>query len=54
MISAGKTDSYVPPQAKVMELNARGAIMTLSQNAGNSQNEQLDDNIFGFGDDFWN
>ena len=53
MISARKTDSYVPPKAKVIKLNTRGNFLTISPNTGDYKNEQMNDNTSGFGDDFW-
>ena len=53
MHSASKTYSYVAPKAKVIEFNARGAFLTLSQNTGNYRNEKMDVNPSGFGEDFW-
>ena len=53
MISVSKTDPYVAPEAKVIELNARAAFLVLSPDTGNYRNEQMNDNPSGFGDDFW-
>ena len=53
MISARKTDSYVPPMAKLIKLSTSGTFLTISPNTDSYQNEQMGDNPSGFGEDFW-
>ena len=53
MISANKTDSYVPPKAKLIKLNTRGTFLNISPNTDSYRNEQMDDNTSGFDDNFW-
>ena len=53
MNSADKKLFYLPPEVKIINLNAVSPFLDLSQDASNYQNEQLDSDPSGFGDSFW-
>ena len=43
--------TYFPPEMEVIALNANDCILYVSN--GNQKGEQLDDDVDGWGDDFW-
>ena len=46
---------YNTPELKTVELSSRSSYLNNVSITGSSpQNEQMDDNADGFGDDFWN
>ena len=53
MIPAHQTGPYLPPEVKVIKLNAQGVFLALSQDTGNYRNEQFGSDPSGFGDSFW-
>ena len=48
-----KSGLYLSPETKVIALNIHRPILDVSPGSS-PQNEQMDGNADGFGDDFWN
>ena len=48
-----KSYLYLSPEAKVIALNVHRPILDVSPGSS-PQNEQMDDNVDGYGENFWN